>query len=271
MKTFNIIILALILSLNLYSQDEKKSVKTKLDFNADIASRYIWRGMNAGGNSPFVHPCATYSISKEKHNISIIGWGAYSLSSNNQYQEVDFIIDYIYNNVLGITISDYFAHSAGTVQDIFNYNMDWNKINSGSKNQTSHMLACDLSFKGTSNNPFSLLFSINLWGADSRKYKNENGIEIPEDAIVMSKYFELGYKAKLKTTTANFFLGVALDKAEAKEQTGFYGQEKTSIVNLGFRLDKSVKITKEYSLPVNASLVVNPATEKIFMVFGITI
>jgi hypothetical protein len=49
------------------------------------------------------------------------------------------------------------------------------------------------------------MFAMNIWGADSQKYKEVSGIMTPEDAIVMSKYLELGYSTDIKGHSFDVF------------------------------------------------------------------
>ncbi len=44
----------------------------QLKFGTDIYSRYIWRGINLGGESPSLQPGLSYTI----HNFTIGFWGA---------------------------------------------------------------------------------------------------------------------------------------------------------------------------------------------------
>ncbi len=64
---------------------------------ADLASRYIWRGLNAGGSSPSIQPAIEYTIGSEKHAFSVGTWGAFSTSGIQTTQEVDLYISYTLN------------------------------------------------------------------------------------------------------------------------------------------------------------------------------
>jgi hypothetical protein len=87
----------------------------------------------------------------------------------------------------------------------------------------------------------------------------------------MSKYIEVGYAKTLNGFDLNAFVGATLDKPNKdRGETGFYGNEKAGLINVGIKALKKVEITEKYSLPIQASFIVNPEAEKAFLVFGIS-
>lgn len=241
---------------------------------ADVASRYVWRGLNLGGSSPSIQPYIEYSFGSEDHAFAVGAWGAYSTSGTTTGQEADLYLSYTMNDMFSLTITDYFFpdESAG-MHNYYNYNMDWDMINSGEEAQTGHVVEAALSFNGTEDFPVSILFAMNVWGADARAYTEEGGAMTPDDNIVMSKYVELGYSTKVKDYSLDLFAGAALDNPDTEngEPTGFYGQENAGLINLGLTLSKEVKITESFALPMYGSLITNPEAENIFLVFGISL
>jgi hypothetical protein len=272
-KIFSLLFAMLISAGSLFAQEETVSEESSWSVGADFVSRYIWRGVNLGGSSPSIQPYLEYGFGSEDHSFAIGAWGAYSLSGTQTGQEADLYLSYTLKEMFSLTVTDYFFpdETAGR-NKYFNYNMDWDKINSGEEPQTGHVVEGAISFNGTENFPVSIMFAMNIWGADSQKYKEVSGIMTPEDKIVMSKYLEIGYSTDIKDVALDVFAGMALDNPElAKgEPTGFYGQEAAGVINLGFTLSKEIKITDNYSLPVFGSLITNPEAENIFMVFGIS-
>ena len=96
MKT---LILLTMLLANAFSQEE---------VNADIASRYIWRGL-ASGEAPVIQPSIEYS----KFGINIGAWASYSISSvESMNVENDFYLSTSVADV-DITLTDYYFPSAG--------------------------------------------------------------------------------------------------------------------------------------------------------------
>jgi len=256
---------------NLFAQDEEDS---PLTVGVDLVSRYVWRGLNLGGSTPAIQPAVEIAFGSDDHSIAIGAWGSYSFSGTQTGQEADLYLSYTLKDMFSLTVSDYFFpdETAGT-NKYFNYNMDWNSINDGSKAQTGHLVEAALSFNGTDNIPVSLLFAMNVWGADSRKYSEESGVMAAEDAIVMSKYLEFGYSADIKGIALDLFAGMALDdpKEELGEPYGFYGQRSMGVINLGLTVSKDIKITDKFTLPVFGSFITNPESENVFFVFGLSI
>ena len=53
--------------------------------------------------------------------------------------------------------------------------------------------------------------------------------------------------------------------------SGFYGVESTSLVNMGLSASKDLQITEQFSLPLSAAYIMNPTTEKTYLVFGFSL
>jgi len=272
-KLFSVLIAISLCAGSLFAQEEATNEESPWSVGADFVSRYIWRGVNLGGSSPSVQPYLEYGFGTDDHSFAIGAWGAYSVSGTQTGQEADLYISYTLKEMFSLTFTDYFFPDETVASNsYFNYNMDWDKINSGAKDQTGHVVEAAISFNGTEQIPLSLMFAMNIWGADSRKFEEQGGVMVPTDGIVMSKYLELGYSTDIQNITLDAFLGMSLDdpKIDKGEPTGFYGQESWGVINLGFTLSKEIKITDNYSLPIFGSLITNPEAENIFMVFGVS-
>lgn len=272
-KFFSVLIAIFLIAGSAFAQEEATNEESPWSVGADFVSRYIWRGVNLGGSSPSIQPYVEFGFGNSDHAFAIGAWGAYSLSGVTTGQEADLYLSYTLKDVISLTVTDYFFpdETVGRNQ-YFNYNMDWTKIDAGTKGQTGHVMEAALSFNGTDNIPVSLMFAMNIWGADSRKYVDQSGVMVPEDKIVMSKYIELGYSTEIKGVALDVFAGATLDdpKTAKGEPAGFYGQENMGVINLGFTLSKEIEITDKYAIPVFGSLITNPEAENIFMVFGIS-
>ncbi len=268
-KLLPIIVILVTVSLNAGAQEEDSPWSLGVDF----ASRYIWRGINLGGSSPSVQPYIEYGFGSEDHSFAIGAWGAYSLSGTQTGQEADLYLSYTVKDIFSLTLTDYFfPDETRDSYDYFNYNNDFKKIDNGDKDQTGHLFEAALSFNGTDKLPVSILFAINIWGADSRKYMDEGGALVPADGIVMSKYIELGYSTSIKNTCIDLFVGMPLDFPDTDngEPAGFYGQTKAGITNLGISISKEIQLTDQISLPVYTSFITNPEAGNVFMVFGMS-
>jgi hypothetical protein len=235
--------------------------ESPLQLGADIMSRYVWRGLDLGGNSPSIQPYINYSLSTSdsKHALTIGAWGAYTFSETSN-QEVDIFASYTFNEMFSLTVTDYFFPGLYDTKErsrYFNYNAD----------STCHLFEGVVSFNGTEKIPVTLLFAMNFYGNDALKLKEDGSA----DGIFMSKYIEVGYASKIKGTDVNAFIGATLDKPNKERgETGFYGNEKAGIINVGIKAVKNVEITEKFSLPIQASLIANPESEKLFFVFGIS-
>lgn len=246
------------LSGEVYSQEDESPIQ----LGADLMSRYVWRGVSLGGNSPSAQPWINYSIASanSKHALTVGAWAAYTFSETSN-QEVDLYLTYTFNEVFSVTVTDYFFpglyESTSRRSKYFNYDED----------STCHVFEGILSFNGTENIPFTLLFAMNVYGNDAREVNNDGS---PGD-IFMSKYVELGYKRNVKGVDVNAFIGASLDKPDKdKGESGFYGNTSAGIINIGVKASKTVQITDQLELPLQASLITNPEREDIFLVFGVS-
>ena len=238
--------------------------KSPFSVGADLVSRYIWRGLNLGGPSPSIQPGIDCSFGSGSHSFSVGAWGAYSVSGIQTGQEADLYLSYTLKDMLCLTVTDYFfPDESSGMHNYFNYH----------KGQTGHVFEAAVGFSGTENIPICIMFAMNIFGDDAVKYKEENEVLVETNQIVMSKYLELGYSIEKAGVGFDLFAGACLDNPETEkgEPTGFYGQEKAGIINLGMTVSKNLMISESFQLPVFGSLIFNPEADKVFMVFGISL
>ncbi|MEZ4999176.1 MAG: hypothetical protein R2744_03295 [Bacteroidales bacterium] len=272
-KLFGISMAMLLVFTSVSAQDGSPDGESLWSIGADFVSRYIWRGVNLGGSSPSIQPYIEFDFGNDDHSFAVGAWGAYSVSAGQTGQEADLYFTYTIKNLFSLTLTDYFFPDETVSRNsYFNYNMDWAAIDNGDSDQTGHVVEAALSFNGTDNFPVSLMFAMNVWGADSRKYVDDAGAMVPADGIVMSKYIELGYSTGINGSALELFAGFSLDNPDIEngEPAGFYGQESAGLINLGLTLSREIGISDSYSLPVSGSLISNPEAGNIFMVFGIS-
>jgi hypothetical protein len=248
-------LLIVILPLAGFSQDEKGS---SLDFSCDFVSRYIWRGLNLGGNTPSAQPTIGLEFGKNKHAFTLGTFGAWSFGGQ-QLQEADLYLSYTYNETFTLLFTDYFfPMDDGSGAKYFDYRSA----------STGHLFEGTFVFEGTEKLPVSLLFAMNFYGADAKRL-NPDGTE---KGLFMSKYVELGYSTTISEVTTSFFIGAALDQPDkALGETAFYGNRSAGVINLGCKLEKEVKAGNGLVLPLSTQLVFNPEASRVFMVFGITL
>jgi hypothetical protein len=243
-----------------------KANKASISMGADVMSRYIWRGSQFGGNSPSLQP----SLSIGYGNLTFGAWGAYSLSGSNTGQEFDLSLNYTFlNNALTAGICDYYFPDESGDYQYFNWNND----------ATGHVLEASLGFNGTDKLPLTFLAAVNFYGADAIKVNNDpySPDFNSKDGIKYSNYFELGYSFNVNDISCNAFMGGTLNQVKKADnftgyvgETGYYGTGP-GIVNLGITATKSIPVTEKFSLPLSASIITNPQTQKVFFVFGFSL
>jgi hypothetical protein len=250
MKKSTISILLIMVFFPLVSQPNEPS-ESNLTFGADIVSRYIWRGINLGGPSPHVQPYIEYAAGNS--GLAIGFWGSYGLGAGSALTEADLYISYTPVDYLTFTVTDYFFPSdiPFSRDRYFNYK----------EGETSHTIEGMVSFNGTESFPISVLFAMNLYGADGTDPDGEN---------YFAKYLELGYSTTYRDTGIDVFAGMALDNPDtAQGAEGWYG-ESAGLINLGITLSKNIRFSEAISVPAFSSLVLNPEAGNIYMVIGLS-
>lgn len=236
-KTFVFILICL--SGISFAQDLSLSV------NADLVSRYIWRGINV--NDAFnIQPALTLSVS----GFSFGFWGSYSLTNNLDYnnygQELDTWLGYNFafeNGMsIGAIVTDYYFPNAGIPWG------NWDNYDSPD-GPGAHTIETGLLLKGPNAFPISLSGYIVVY--------NDEG---------NNTYFQADYPITVADVALNLFVGAA----GGSEVNPIYGTETFNVINIGLKASKSIKITEDYSLPVYASFILNPRAEISYLVFGLT-
>lgn len=259
MRKLFVFVSLVVLSFSVFAQDNAEEKPSIFDIKADLMSRYVWRGCDLGGESPSIQPSFLVNLGDTNHAISFSAWAAYNF--NTATQEVDLSASYTFKKFLTVNVYDYyfpgFSGYTPSQQKYFNYKQD----------STGHLYEGAISFNGTDKIPFTLLFAMNFYGMDVYKL-NDDGTK---KGIAMTKYIELGYKNTIRGIDFNAFIGATLDDPnESKGEAGYYGNRSAGVVNLGVKAVKAVKVTDSYSLPLQASFIVNPEAEKVYLVFGMS-
>jgi len=217
---------------------------------ADLVSHYVWRGsMATGSPTPNFQPTLAYT----KGNFEIGVWGSTDFAGS--YKELDPYVTYTAGHIkLALTDYDWnFNHS-----NYFNY----------SNSETGHMFEGTIGFIGTDAFPVSVTWNTMFYGFDKKSGDSTKQ--------AFSTYIELGYTKGV----ASLFFGFT-------PWSGYYNNygltnfdqgasKKTfSIVNIGATVTKALKITDTFSLPLKATLVINPSAtysrnDYIHLIFGIT-
>jgi hypothetical protein len=240
---------------NLNSGDEEQIVNENktlnpfsFTFGADLVSRYVWRGVEFGvdqnGNStPHFQPTAslTYSLPGSS-TVSLGFWGSYGF--NGSYSENDLYFNaFVPTEVIdfSVTLNDYYYPYLGIPFSDFN-----------SDGNGAHTIDAQLAVTLKSYLPVSLLISNNIFN------------DLPDNK---SLYLELGYSFSIENTSIGLFAGAA----KGHSVWHSVNTDKFEFVNVGFKVNKSIKITEDYSLPVGIQWIYNHHLKKTFLVFKVTI
>ncbi|MCX7797537.1 MAG: hypothetical protein N2249_02800 [Melioribacter sp.] len=235
MRTFYKILLVLLFSVSsIFSQS--------ISVNTDFVSRYIWRGIDLGGNVPSIQP----NIKFNAGNFTLGFWGAYPIVKNAALSEIDIYASYAISlqsaGSISLGFTDYINPDNGI--KFFNFSNYDSEDGPG-----AHNLEINLNYNGPESFPISL--SANIFVHN-----------IPNNPI----YFQLGYSTSISGVALNIFAGVT-----PGDENKYYLTDKFDIINLGFTVSKTITITNEFSLPIFGSIILNPSQESIFYVVGISL
>jgi hypothetical protein len=202
-----------------------------------------------GSPTPNFQP--TLAFIKGKFEIGV--WG--STDFIGDYKEVDPYVSFIAGH-FKLAFTDY------------NWNFGQANYFNYKNSETGHRFEGTIGFNGTEKIPLSATWNTIFYGLDKK----------PDDSTkqAFSTYIELGYSRG----AASFILGFT-------PWSGYYNNygvttfdsgardKKFSIVNIGASVIKALKISETFSLPIKATLVINPSAtysrnDFIHLVFGIT-
>jgi len=217
---------------------------------ADLVSHYVWRGsMATGSPTPNFQPTLVFT----KGNFEIGVWG--STDFTGSYKEVDPYIS--------LTASQFKFLATD-----YNWNFDNANYFNYKNSETGHRFEGTIGYIGPETLPISITWNTMFYGLD--KKSNDSTKQ------AYSTYIELGYSKG----AASFFFGFT-PWASYYNNYGITSFDPTaskktfSIVNVGVSVTKALKINETYSLPLKATLAINPSAtytrkDYIHLVFGIT-
>lgn len=227
------VLLAVVMACPLFAE-EADSTESKVEFTvgADLVSSYVWRGTRVAGAS--FQP----SLGISYKGLSLSCWA--SSDFKNFINEFDWCLFYGVGG-FSVGITDYFGPYVDEATP--KYFAD-----------KSHILEGTVGFD---------------FGAVCKKFAmsvvwNTNFLN-DEDALGsenFSTYIELGYPVDLKPVSLEFALGFT--PWEGMYSDGF------NVVNLSVKASKEIPITDRYALPIFTQLVLNPNSERVAAVFGIS-
>lgn len=213
---------------------------------ADFVSRYVWRGIDYGDQLN-IQPALAVSFD----NVEVGTWASYSVSSVSggpAFAEQDFYVSASAGPVVfGITDYYYPIQNGSEASDFLNFDGDYDG---------AHTLEAFVQL-APEDVPLSLLVATAFYNAsDFPTY------------VELGTGFELGGLDWGAAAGAVF----ALDPAEGTAGSPFYGTtDDAALINLSLGVGKDIPVTDSFSLPVSASFIVNPDSERSFLVFGVSL
>lgn len=205
-----------------------------LIIRSDFMSQHLWRGY-AICNVPSFEPSVELSSKYLKAGI----WGA--LSADGKYFEVDTYFKLTYSSV-SLGLYDYYCPgSISSKQSYFNFK----------QNDTKHTLDLHIEYEGDKTFPVKFMLATMIYGDDLNPKTNKN---------FYSTYLELACFSKVDKINLEYFMGFNLFES-------YYGN-KPSIINTGIKSTGNIKFFKKKHINLHASIVSNPLTNRIYLVFG---
>ncbi len=261
MQIFRKFLVLFLFSANFFfvsAQDSGLNVK----ISADLVTNYIWRGGHSGAmlqtgvynSQTFLGPSFQPTLAVQYNGFELGAWG--STDFLGLYKEADLYASFSKAG-LTLTIYDYYWESTWTTDRYFSFN----------DTTTKHILEGIISYKLPINQTSLTLTAGMMFFGNDKKFDKETRIfDVKKNNY--STYFELLYNFPVGQQNVDVFVG-------ATPSDGFYGDyyggvEGFGIVNIGVTGYRNIKISSEYSLPVKASFIVNPQSEKSYLLFGIT-
>ena len=205
--------------------------------SSDVVSSYIWRGQDLG--SVAVQP----TLGVAYKGLSLSAWGSYGIADPTDTKEFDLTLGYTIGG-LNLGVTDYW----------FNTGLDpQNRYFKYGSQSTNHVFEANIGYDfGLA----SVQWFTNFAGNDGA---NKDGDR------AYSSYVEVSVPFTLATTSWTATAGAV------PFATDFYGTEGFAVTNLALKAEKEIKISDTFSVPVFGQVVANPCSQKVYMVFGVTL
>ncbi len=229
------------------------SYAVELTSAVDFVSAYNWRATDVG-NSAAIQPKFNLKVS----NFEFEFWGSQALSAGYEYNdetikfnEVDLVLKYNINTDFGTFtpfITDFYYPCEG--REYFNF--EDTKLNEKGEiiSRGGHWYNISLQYKGTDAFPIQLLID--------HCFHND-----PDNTV----YYEVAYPFAVDNNLLKIHAGFT----KGKTATYDVQEDKWAVVNLGLSIERSIKITEEFTLPVGTALYLQPEKEQFFFVFKLTL
>ena len=202
-----------------------------VSLGADLVSRYVWRGMDQGSGVS-LQP----SLGLSYKGVSLSAWGNASISELD-VEEFDITLGYEIGG-LSVGVTDYFW--MGTEADYGRYTSD-------------HFFELNLGYTVSEKVPLTLSWNTMFTAGKSAEY-DEDGDRM------YSSYFNVGYDFDVH--------GVSLAPAIGFNPWKSQYADKFAVMDISLTASKSIEFNERFSLPVFSQVVVSPANDKVYLIFG---
>jgi len=228
-----LMITASVLMLITFIPNAKAQDESKWNAGLDIYSSYIWRGLKFGTGVAF-QPSFDFTAG----GFTIGAWGNVS-TGNEAAEEVDLFAGYSFklgeNSSLGLTVTDYYFPGRPYFES------------------TSHFIEPMINL-GLGN--FSLTAAYMFY--DGAGNGDASG----------DIYVQGDYTAGAVTLTLGG--GNGQYSTEKMNDDGTFKDDKFAISNIGIGTSREIKFTDSFSLPISGSVILNPSSEQLYVVVGIS-
>lgn len=209
--------------------------KVTFRFGADLVNAYVWRG--AHQTSTAFQPSMNLNVS----GFSVAAWGSVPFSGTAK--EVDFTVGYKAGG-FAVAVTDYWW-AGEEAYKYFTYGA----------HQTEHHFEGSLCYTfPTEKLPLSLSWNTLFAGEDYYKADGKRAYSTYLSTAYLFQIKEIGMEAE-----------VGLTPWEGMYATGF------SVVSIGLKAEKEIRITDTFSLPVFTQILANPKRQDMFFVFGLSL
>lgn len=214
-----------------------EAIAQEFSLGSDVTSRYVWRGTDFG-ESVSIQPALSFSYG----GLEIGSWASYSLAADgSSANEHDLWISYGFETEsagsFAVGVTDYYFPSPGGV-GFFDFSGD---------GEGAHWIEPFAAYSGPEAFPISLYASL---------FAHND----PDNSAYIEASYGFG--------TGDVELGLTVGAVTG--ESSFYGTDGFSVVNIGLSASRDVPLTDRFSIPVSVSYILNPDTERTFLVFGLS-
>lgn len=242
-KYLVLLVMAVAVMFDAKAIELEKNDAVTVEVGGDVVTSYIWRGQSCGKFS--VQP--NLSLTFNKPNITIGAWASIAVAAEegqSNFAELDLSISWNPIEALTIGFTDYFINSYTDGENgTFLRGWKWNQ-------EASHNLEVNVSYDF---GPVAIAWNTCLTGPDRVAWSDKRNY---------STYAEISAPWKIGEVSGSAAIGAHLwdDYFTVEgESKGF------NVCNISVRAEKKI-----WKLPLFGQVILNPETEKVYFVAGLS-